>query len=634
VFEARHLLRAAGRASAAALFGAFAGAAWLALIYGRAPALRIDFAVTPPLIVQGVYTAERDPASGRTFAWTAETMTIALNDIDRQVDWTMALSVRGARASGPQPELQFFVDGVPVLAHASTTDFAEVRIPIAPRSQSGMTLEMRSSSTFVPGPGDPRKLGAMVDWLTLTPGGVVMPPGPAIAGVALASAAAAAAIALLGVTAGTAVGAAILLSAALASLVARGFAPYTDFAPVATRCALWIGVATAALTGIARGIRGQPFKNTAKFAIAFSAAVLLVELLVLLHPNMPIGDALFHAHRFQDVLAGKVYFTSIAPGNYQFPYPPGLYVLAMPFSGFVRRGPADMTLLRIIVCAADVLVGLLLYNLAARVRGDRLAGALAVATYHLIPLGFGVVAAGNLTNAFAQSLCVAAFALMASNIVRRERVSSIALLAIALTAAGLSHTSAFAIASTAACIVALLFWIRGGPALRSPALAVLAAALAAIAAAVAIYYAHFVDTYRTELARIGSETVAAAPDAGGRSIGERLAAVPRYLNIYFGIPALALTGWGVAELWRRGARDRITLSCAGWALACLLFFAIGILTPVDMRYYLAVIPAMAVTAAVGATIGWTAGGRLRAAAAVLLGWMVAVAMRAWWSTLG
>ena len=98
-------------------------------------------------------------------------------------------------------------------------------------------------------------------------------------------------------------------------------------------------------------LRGEPFRNTAKFAIAFTAAAFLLELLVLLHPDMPIGDALFHAHRFQDVLGGRYYFTSIAPGNYQFPYAPGLYVFAIPFAGLVRRGVADMTLLRTIVCA-------------------------------------------------------------------------------------------------------------------------------------------------------------------------------------------------------------------------------------------------------------------------------------------
>ena len=147
---------------------------------------------------------------------------------------------------------------------------------------------------------------------------------------------------------------------------------------------------------------------------------------------MPIGDALFHAHRFQEVLDGRWYFTSIAPGNYQFPYAPGLYVVAIPFAGLVRRGAADMTLLRTIVCIADALAGLLLYAMASRVRGDRLAGAMAVAIYHLIPLGFGVIAVGNLTNAFAQSLSVAALALIASPALRLEQRLMVAALAATL----------------------------------------------------------------------------------------------------------------------------------------------------------------------------------------------------------
>ena len=46
--------------------------------------------------------------------------------------------------------------------------------------------------------------------------------------------------------------------------------------------------------------------------------------------------------------AGNLYFTSIAPGGYSFPYPPGLYVFASLFAGLVRRGAGDMALLRII----------------------------------------------------------------------------------------------------------------------------------------------------------------------------------------------------------------------------------------------------------------------------------------------
>ena len=53
---------------------------------------------------------------------------------------------------------------------------------------------------------------------------------------------------------------------------------------------------------------------------------------------------MFHAHRFQGVLAGNLYFTSIAPGNYTFPNPPGFYLFAALFERFVTRGTADMNL--------------------------------------------------------------------------------------------------------------------------------------------------------------------------------------------------------------------------------------------------------------------------------------------------
>ena len=115
------MTQSAVRALAAALLAAFGGAIGLALAYGRSPALRIDFDVTPPRgIVDGVYPAEMDSNTGRTFAWTGETLTINLADIDRQVEWDLDVRVRGARAGGaPNPELLFYVDGTLVLTHAS-----------------------------------------------------------------------------------------------------------------------------------------------------------------------------------------------------------------------------------------------------------------------------------------------------------------------------------------------------------------------------------------------------------------------------------------------------------------------------------------------------------------------------------
>ena len=628
--------RTVGRILAAGLLGAVAAVVWLALVYGLQPALDVDFDSTPPRLLSGVYPNEREPATGRTFAWTSEQVTLRLPGLDRRVAWTLSLNARGARAvAADNPELTFLADGVTLETRQTTTDYGEIDVALPARpDRRGLTLTIRSSSTFVPGASDPRQLGIILDALRLTPDGLVVPPRSAFAGAAAASGAMGAAIASLGVTAGSAVGAAIVVAAGVSAAIGRGFAPFTEFPMVASRAGIAIAITLLIVAAVVRSRGREPLRNTARFAAAFSACALLLKLLVLLHPDMPVGDAMFQAHRFQEVLAGHVYFTSTAPGGYLFPYAPGLYVFTGAFAGLVERGAADMALLRIVTASADAVAALLLYNAIVGTRGDRLAGACAVAIYHLLPLDFGVLAVGNLTNAFGQSVSVGALAMMASPALRVERRWLVAAFTAIVTAAFLSHTSTFAILSVACALTAVLFWWRGGPALRSPAIAVGAGVAIAAALAVALYYAHFLDTYRTEFARIGGETAAAAPDAGGRGIATRLASVPRYLYLYFGIPASLLAAWGGVALWRRSAADRLTLTIGGWALACLAFLAIGIVTPVDMRYYLAAIPAVALTAALGASAAWSAGGAARIAAAALLGWTLVEGVRVWWNTIG
>ena len=178
---------------------------------------------------------------------------------------------------------------------------------------------MRSSSTFVPGPTDTRTLGVMLDSLTLSPAGIVIPPRLALARVAVASATVGVAAALLGVTPAATVATAHSPQPRISRrCVAHGFGPYTDYADVVVRTVAWTAVATIALAAIARWKRRDAFRNTAKFALSFTAAAFVLELLALFHPNMPIGDALFQAHRFQEVLAGHYYFTSLHPATIAF----------------------------------------------------------------------------------------------------------------------------------------------------------------------------------------------------------------------------------------------------------------------------------------------------------------------------
>ena len=622
------------RAAAAAVLGALASAVWLALFYAGAGGPRTEFDIDPPRFVSGVYAAERDQPTGLTFAWTGPEVGLRLPGLDRRVPWTLTVRVRGARPDpASNPSLTFTVDGIAVRTQPTTTGFEEMRFVVPARPERrGAILSLHSSSTFVPGPGDRRQLGVMLDSLQLTPDGLVLPP-PEIFGPAMfAGAVLAAAIALLGVTSGSAIGAAVLLSAGQGAVLAHGFGPYSDLANLGARVALSIAAVLVVGAWVVRR-RGQPLRNTARFAAAFSAGACFLKLLVLLHPDMPIGDALFHAHRFQGVLGGNLYFTSTAPGGYAFPYAPGLYVVASPFAWLVRREMGDVYLLRVITAVADTIAGVLLYSMASRGWNDRLAGAMAVALYHLVPLGFRILTVGNLTNAFAQSLSVGALALMTTPALHTPNGGATVALALVLTIAFLSHTSTFAILSVCALLTAILFIGKGGPALRSPGRAVAVATGIATVLAIVLYYGHFAATYKTELARLGSETAANAPDAGGRGAWARAIAVPRYLHIYLGSPILVLAVAGALDRWRRSSRDRLTLAVAALGLTCALYLIVGVLTPLDMRHYLAAIPALALLAAAGASWWWQSGGSARIIAALLLAWIVWTGVETWWRTL-
>lgn len=614
------MTRIIGRALLCGVLAALLAAALLALMYTSRPALVLEFDRDLPRLVNGVYPPERDVATGLTFAWTSGEMGIRIPGFDRRTEWTLDLRLRGGRADGRNPELSFFADGVHIGTNRAPQDLGSVRVTVPARAERvrGAAITMRVSDTFTPGPEDPRQLGVVVDRLTLVPSGIVLPPRRAFFGAAVSAAILGAGVALLGVAAPAAVVATIVIGAGASALLARGFAPFTGFPLQATWAAFWIALCLVTSARAIEWRTGKALRNTARFALGFTAFAAFVKILVVLHPDLPIGDALFHAHRFRLVDSGTYVFTSIAPGNYQFPYAPGLYVAALPLADVVTRDIGDMALLRILVVAFDAVAGALLYLAIVRAWGDRLAAALAVALYHFIPLDFEIVTVANLTNAFAQALAVFALVVIAAPGVRLERKTAVLFLTVLLAAAFMSHTSTFALLFPAALLIAAAYSLKGGPALRSPALAITLAAVIALLASVAIYYRHFGGTYRAEWARISAEAAANAPDAGGRTAMDRFADVPRQLGLVYGLPMILLSAIGGFHLVARRSRDRLALALLGWTASCVVFFTIGVFTPVDMRYYLAAIPAVAIAGAAGASWMWMGGGTGRGAAAILL----------------
>ena len=618
------------RALLAGVIGAAVGSACLLVLYGWRSQLVSEFDVTPPRQLTGVYEAERDDNSGLTFAWTGEVLALRLPGLDRQVAWTLELRARSARPE--TPELTFYADGAKLAAVPSTPDFSTVRVDIpAKPERRGVVITVGSSSTVVPGPHDPRKLGVMLDRLELSSGGFARAPHAAVAAAAICTAGAAAVLSIAGASPIVIAIVTLFFGLSSAALLARGFAPYGGYPETLGTLAavVWIVCGVAWLVTWWR--RREPQSWFPGFVLTASAAFVVLKLSVLLHPNMPVGDAMFHAHRFHDVLGGRYYFTSIAPGNYSFPYPPGLYVFAMPFADLVRRGTADMALLRTIVTAIDALAAAVLAWGLVRGGTSRVAAACALVLYHVVPLDYRIATVGNLTNAFAQSLAVLAFAVIAAPFARRRSVELL-LITATLLAAFLSHTGTFAIGAASSGLIALVIYWRGGVTERATAHVILASTIAAVVLAVALYYGHFGDTYRAEWTRISTETATAAPDAGGRGIGTRASGVPRSFYLYLGIPATILAAWGLVLL-RRRYPARLVCTIGGWIAACGVFLVLGILTPVDMRHYLAVIPAVAAAGGLALEQGWNGRGAARAAAVGLAAWAGGIFLHTWWSTL-
>jgi hypothetical protein len=618
------------RALLAGLMGAVVGCACLLLLYGWHSRLVTDFDVTPPRQLSGVYEAERDDNSGLTFAWTGEVLALRLPGLDRRVPWTLELRGRSARPE--TPELTFYADGAKLATVPSTPDFSAVRVDIPSHPERrGIVLTVGSASTVVPGPHDPRKLGVMLDRLELSTPGFARAPSGAFAAAAIWTASAAAIVAIAGASPIAIASVTLFFGLSGAALLARGFAPYGGYPETLGTLAVVVWIACGAAWVVSWWTRRDDHSWFPNFVLTASAAFLALKLSVLLHPNMPVGDAMFHAHRFHDVLGGRFYFTSLAPGNYSFPYPPGLYVFAMPFADLVRRGTADMALLRSIVITIDALAAAVLAWGLVRGGASRVGAACALVLYHAIPLDYRIATVGNLTNAFAQSLAVLAFAVIAAPFARRHSVE-LMLISATLLAAFLSHTGTFAIGAASSGLIALAIYWRGGISERATAHVILASSVIAVLLAVALYYGHFGETYRAEWTRISAETATAAPDSGGRGIGARASGVPRSFYLYLGIPATILAAWGMVLLWREYP-SRLVCTIAGWTVACGIFLVLGILTPVDMRHYLAVIPAVAATGGLALEHGWNGGGVARPAAIILAAWAGGIFLHTWWSTL-
>lgn len=651
------------RASATALFGALAGAVCFAAFYGSRPGVTLEMDRDPPAFTSGFYPSER--AGDLTFVWTSRRADVTLAAVDRRRDWTCSITFRGGRPPGiPQPDLALSSDGVKLATVSATNDFQTVTIVAPARPEiPGLRLSVVSSPTFVPSESDPRTLGVQVDRIVCAPvsGSLLLPPRRALLRAAAAGGMWGAAFALAGLASVAALAASTAVAVVQAMALTMGAAAYTSFPETMTRFAAAVAALTIGAT-LVLSWREKSLSPSARFVVIFSAVAFYLKLLALSHPAKSPVDAVFHAHRLEWVLAGRYYFTQLSTSGTPFPYAIGLYVFSLPWTVFTRD---HVTLLRVVVCTADAVAGALLYPVIVRTWGHRLAGAIAVVLFSVVPVSYVVIGNANLTNAFGQSVSI--ITVLAATLWTLGVNSILKWIALAaLASLGLtSHISTFTLLMPTLLMLAAMTWWRGGPELRSTARSVFVATLAAVLCSVVLYWSHFTDVYAKQLARVGSGVADTAkespptsvadvrnrePDTGtglGRTyipLSGRVAGAISQTVANIGWPILTLACVGLWRVWKERRRDPLVFALIAWGGVALAFVLFSVLSATDIRYQQdawefigrvehATYPAAVVLAAYGAAWAWRAGNVFRAASALLLLCAVSLGARQWWGWL-
>jgi hypothetical protein len=627
----------------AAVTGSVLAAAAMLVAYAARPGLTLDMdKALPRKFASGFYDGER--AGDTTFAWTSQRADIKLAELSRGRPWRCVIRFRGGRSDpATQPFVDLAADGIVATRVKATNDFQDATIVLPPRSSSGAVVTITSSVTLVPGPADPRPLGVQVDRITCHPDGMAWAPRASIRDAALTGAIFGAVFMLSGLTLGISLTGVLVLSVLQALALSAGPAPYVGFSGTMVWFAIGIGLATIVGLAILDRLRPVTVQRSARVAIVFSAAVLYLKLLGLLHPSKLPVDALFHAHRFEWVLAGKYFFTQPMPGGVTFPYAIGLYVFAAPWSLLTHD---YVTLLRVVVCSAQAIAGALLYPVVVKAWGDRTAALTAVVLFNVVPLPYGLIGNANLTNTFGEAVALSAVA--TASLLFSGRLLPVVLLFLLCALAFLSHVSTFALLGVTLVTLAILYRTLGAASERRPAWSIAVVTIVSAVLAVVLYYGHFGDVYKNALRVRADATAQSQTELGMTPTSVRLPTASLAARITDAIGfAIAMIGWPILLLtvvgaWRSikdGQRDRATLAVIAWAVAGAMFLGVALMrveAPFQRyaaeffgRVLLATFPAAVVLAARAAGWAWKQGPLFGLASASLVASAVVLGIHSW-----
>lgn len=580
----------------------------------------------------GFYPAELE--DGRSFSWMGEAGRIRLARLDRSVENRLSLWVQPAVANRPV-EIAPAVDGLalPPVALVPGPQRVDIDLPISDSGRAIVTL--RVSQTFVPGATDSRTLGLRVDGVALEAAdGRLRIPWESLRSAIIA---------------GLGLGIAVALTLAarpLAFALGLGAGGWLGFLLVFDGAFLgayperlvFIGIGAAAAGALCAASTNRVEDDRWSLRAAAGVAVVLTacKLALFFHPMSAVGDSIFHVHRAQVVQRGEYFFTSITPRPFfEFPYPPGLYVVVGPLWNMVRSDMGHVWLLRGAALAAEAGLALAVYVVVFANWRNRLAAFFASTVTLLLPVGLYTICTSNLTNSFGQSMFgIGLVTLLCLHVASRRGWILIAIGSTFVCAGFLSHFSTFSIGVPLLLACASALWLGRRAEPRRVAIGLTVALAIAASVSIGVYYSHFVPVYKKTaervLAREGAEVersmVAPASAKANRVITT--------VWTEFGAAALLAGAAGGLLLVTARARDPLTLALAGWTGVVLGFWLLAVLTAIEMRASLAAQPLIAMLAGLAIARGTKDGRAARIAAAAAIASIVLHAVSDWTGCLG
>jgi hypothetical protein len=564
---------------AAAVLVAASAVAATAGVYlrGRGRDVEIDFERGyEGAFVEGFHPRER--AEGKYFRWTDDASSVVLRHLPSNGTIGVVARLRTIRPAGmPLPDLTFTANGVTVHRARALPGLVSYRFEF-PSTSERLDLGIESDTFDAGG----RRLGVQVLDVAMT----LARDRPSWVAPALSLGAASVLVLVTGLAAGLSP----LVSGAGALVLSLGFVHLLAFQAVRftsyPRDVLLLAASVLLLAIALRALLDR-FEWLAPsdraIATALVSLLLLVKLAVVTFPAMLSSDADFQANRMSELLRANFYPTSVTQHEppFRIPYPVALYVVAAPLA---KLGVDRVAALEAVTAIADVLVSGLLLLLARRFLDDFRAGLLAAVLYQLVPMNALSLSAGNLTNVFAVSMLTLAATLIVVSAAtgnRRAIVGSALATFVALTA----HFGMLLEGVVLYPFWLVLFWIAPTPVRDERRRLSFALAVAFLAAG--LYYLGYLDLVTSQWGRVVSGTGTEAGSGSGAA--EVLTVAGEQLGYVF----LATAFLGSLSFLRRPLNGPLSVAAFGWLLVTVLFFALDIATPLEIRYWLQALPILA-----------------------------------------